>query len=135
MFKKMSFRAKITLSLSLIFVIFSALILVFQFEREKEYKKQQLDNTLDNIAQICHNYIEIKGLNEQNNFYLLDSLARIIPVPNVRITVIGPRGDVWYDSEVPDYQNMENHLQRPEVQLSVANTFGANIRKSSTTGL
>jgi two-component system phosphate regulon sensor histidine kinase PhoR len=135
MFKRMSFRAKITLSLSLIFVIFSALILVFQFEREKEYKKQQLDNTLNNIAQLYHNYIEIRALDEKDNFHLLDSLSRIIPVPNVRITVIAPRGDVWYDSEVKDYQNMENHLQRPEVQLSVANTFGANIRKSSTTGL
>ncbi|MBE0667459.1 MAG: two-component sensor histidine kinase, partial [Bacteroidales bacterium] len=51
-----------------------------------------------------------------------------------RITVINPVGVVLYDSEVRDYANMENHLQRPEVRGSVASDFGSNIRKSSTTG-
>ena len=65
---------------------------------------------------------------------MIDSLVKILPGPETRVTVISPTGVVLYDSEVSEFEKMENHLQRPEIQMSVADAFGANIRKSATTG-
>jgi two-component system OmpR family sensor kinase/two-component system phosphate regulon sensor histidine kinase PhoR len=38
-----------------------------------------------------------------------------------------------YDSFVSDYEYMENHLQRPEVQKSIYSGKGSSIRRSATT--
>ncbi len=38
-----------------------------------------------------------------------------------------------YDSFVSDYQSMENHLVRPEIQKALQHSKGTNIRTSSTT--
>ncbi|MBA7544258.1 hypothetical protein ES705_36610 [subsurface metagenome] len=134
MLKKLSFRQKLFIYLSLVFTVFTVLVLVFQYEREKDFRKSQLENTLDNITELTHKYIKKNVLTESGNFKLLDSLKSIIPGPNIRITVISPRGFVLYDSEVTNYGDMENHLHRAEVQESVAENFGANIRESVTTG-
>ncbi|MBT3751094.1 MAG: hypothetical protein HOG34_19100, partial [Bacteroidetes bacterium] len=130
----MNFRTKLTAYLSVIFVVFTVLILFFQFQREKEFKRRQLESTLNNITELTHNYITGKSRTNGSDFHIIDSIYSIIPTPHIRITVINPRGEVLYDSEVDDYQTMENHLHRPEVQSSVASEFGANIRKSATTG-
>ena len=134
MTKQMNFRTKLTAYLSVIFVVFTVLILFFQFQREKEFKRRQLESTLNNITELTHNYITGKSRTNGSDFHIIDSIYSIIPTPHIRITVINPRGEVLYDSEVDDYQTMENHLHRPEVQSSVASEFGANIRKSATTG-
>lgn len=131
---KLSFRQKLFISLSIIFTVFTLLVLLFQFNREKNYRKSQLENTLDNVTELAHNYIARYHLAENKDFGRLDSLMEIIPVPNIRVTVIGAEGTVLYDSEVPDYETMENHLARPEVRESVASDAGANIRESATTG-
>lgn len=131
---KLSFRQKLFISLSIIFTVFTLLVLLFQFNREKNYRKSQLENTLDNVTELAHNYIARYHLAENKDFGRLDSLMEIIPMPNIRVTVIGAEGTVLYDSEVPDYETMENHLARPEVRESVASDAGANIRESATTG-
>ena len=134
MLKQMSFRAKITLSLTIVFVVFSVLIVVFQYDRELDFKKQQLETSLNNVSELTNNYLVSMKLKPDSDYSYLDSLMAIVPVENVRVTVIGPKGAVLYDSDVENYQGMENHLHRPEVQSSIANGFGANIRESNTTG-
>ncbi len=134
MLKKLSLRKKLFIYISIVFAVFTILVLIFQYEREKDFRKKQLENTLDNITELTHKYIKSNKLTETGNFKLLDSIKMIIPKPNIRITVISPKGIVLYDSEMPNYEEMENHLHRPEVQESVAADFGANIRKSVTTG-
>ncbi|MEN8157409.1 MAG: HAMP domain-containing sensor histidine kinase [Bacteroidota bacterium] len=133
MIPKLSFRQRLFISYTVIFVIFTLLVLVFQFQREKGFRKSQLESQLDHIAVLTHNFIRSNSIVEED-FGKIDSLVGIIPGLNIRITVINPEGVVMYDSEVGDYISMENHLQRPEVRESVASEFGANIRKSSTTG-
>jgi len=108
--------------------------MVFQYGREKRFKQQQLENTLDNITEISHNYIEKYKIEKSGDYRLLDSLNAVLPDLDIRITVINLKGVVLYDSEVGDYSAMENHLLRPEIQASIATDFGSNIRKSSTTG-
>ncbi|MCD4773688.1 MAG: two-component sensor histidine kinase, partial [Bacteroidales bacterium] len=134
MLNKLSLRKKLFIYFSIVFAAFTILVLVFQYEREKDFRKKQLENTLDNITELTHKYIKSNKLAETGNFNLLDSIKTIIPRLNIRITVISPEGIVLYDSEISDYEEMENHLHRSEVQASIAADFGANIRKSETTG-
>lgn len=133
MFNNLGIRQKLFIYVSVVFTVFTILILLFQYQREKEFKREQLETTLDNITELAHNYIEEKILPGSENFQLLDSIKTILPKSNIRITIINKDGVVLYDSEVADYSNMENHLHRPEIEASVANKFGANIRKSKTT--
>jgi len=130
----MSIRRKLFISFSVIFTIFTILVLLFQYQREKDFRTAQLENTLDNISELTHHFIAENAITESGSFRMIDSLVPILPGPETRVTVISPAGVVLFDSEVSAYEQMENHLQRPEVKVSVAAGFGANIRESATTG-
>jgi len=129
-----SVRTKLFLSFSAIFTIFTLLVMVFQYDREKKFKTGQLEITLDNISEIAHNYLVSNSLLEAGSFTRMDSLMEILPARNIRLTIINHAGAVQYDSEVSGYQSMENHLDRPEVYESIESGTGANIRESATTG-
>jgi signal transduction histidine kinase len=109
-------------------------ILAFQFNREKRYRTDQLENTLDNITGFTHRYIEHYAIIPEQNFTRLDTVKYLIPESNIRVTVIDVKGKVLYDSFVPEAHEMENHLMRPEVQKALYSETGANIRHSATTG-
>ncbi len=134
MIKELSFRKKIFSYFAAIFIVFTVFVLLFQYDREKEFKKELLEQKLNNITEITQKYISNNSLHKNGNYQLLNSLRLLIPDDGIRITVISPTGIVLYDSKVTDFEKMENHLQRPEIQESVASDFGANIRKSATTG-
>ena len=55
----------------------------------------------------------------------------------LRITVIGPGGTVIGESDKPesDLKNIENHLQRPEVQQALREDIGSATRHSDTIGV
>ncbi len=129
-----SFRRKIFYYFIAVFFIFTLAILLFQLNREKQYKVSQLENTLENVCEISQNYIEHYNLFETNNFNNANVLKYLVPQKNIRITVIDKKGVVLYDSFVDDYQNMENHINRPEIQKALYSEIGSNIRHSATTG-
>jgi two-component system OmpR family sensor kinase/two-component system phosphate regulon sensor histidine kinase PhoR len=106
---------------------------MFQLQREKDYKTKQLERTLENVTEITNNYIERYGLLDENNFAKVDTLKYLIPQENIRITVIDKKGIVVYDSFVEDYEKMDNHFERPEIQKALYSQVGANIRYSNTT--
>ncbi len=128
-----TFRRKIFYYFIFVFVIFTVAILLFQLNREQKFKAAQLENTLANVTEITHNYIERYNLVENNDFRKIDSVKILIPQKNIRITVIDKKGVVLYDSFVEDFAGMENHLQRPEIQKALYSETGANIRHSETT--
>lgn len=128
-----TFRRKIFCYFIFVFVIFTVAILLFQYSREKKYKTVQLENTLENVAEITHNYIEHYQLLGSNNFRKTDTLKYILPQENIRITIIDKKGAVLYDSFVEDFTAMENHFQRPEIQKALFSEIGSNIRHSETT--
>jgi two-component system OmpR family sensor kinase/two-component system phosphate regulon sensor histidine kinase PhoR len=130
----MSFKLKLFISFSAIFTVFTLLVVIFQYEREKKFRISQLENTLDNITEIANRYLESKSVAEHGNYHVMDSLMGIVPAENIRLTIISASGEVIYDSEVADYSSMENHLDRPEIQESTASGSGSTIRESATTG-
>ncbi len=129
-----TYRQRIFIYFVSAFTLFSLVILLFQFEREKRYRTGELETTLGHIAEITHRYIQQHHLNERNGFRQLDSLLYLVSEPNKRITVIDHGGKVLYDSFVTDVNTLENHLVRPEIQKSLYEGKGSNIRQSASTG-
>ncbi len=133
MLKRKTYQQRIFIYFFTAFTLFTLAILAFQYEREKRYRTEQLDNILDNIAEIAHRYIEHNKLEKTGQLSRLDSIVYMIPEANTRVTVIDKTGKVVYDSFVHDFAHMENHLMRPEVQKALYDGKGANIRHSATT--
>ena len=131
---KLKYRQKLFVYLSGIFLLFTTLVLFLQYNREKAFKREQMEMNLDNIAELTYNYIEKKNLDPKTSYSQLDSLYYYIPTNNIRITIINMFGKVLYDSEVSDPSKMENHLHRPEIKLAQNSGSGSHIRESSTTG-
>ncbi len=132
--KRKTYQQRIFIYFFVAFSLFTGIILAFQFNREKEFRTGQLENTLDNIAEITHRYIERNELTDKSDLRQLDSILYLVPEANTRITVIDKEGHVLYDSFVADFETMENHLLRPEVQKALYSGKGGNIRHSGTTG-
>ena len=128
-----SFRGKIFLYYIVVFFLFTASVLAFQYEREKKFRTRQLENTLDNITEITARFIEKNNLTGKNELSRITELKGILPQPHIRITVIALNGEVIFDSSVENYQTMENHLHRPEISKALKQNSGANIRHSDTT--
>lgn len=131
---KLEYRKKIFIYLSSIFIGFTILVLLFQYNREREFKRDQIEVSLNNIAELTYNFIERKGLDTRKDLNELDSLYLYIPFDNIRVTILDNTGKVIYDSEVKEVGKMENHLYRPEIQKALKNGVGSNIRESATTG-
>ncbi|HNX85152.1 MAG: two-component sensor histidine kinase [Bacteroidales bacterium] len=134
MTKSISFRRRLFLYYFGIFLLFTVLILAFQYHREKDIKISALDNRLNDMAQLVDNYIKVNSLSETGNYRLVDSVFNLIPVPDLRITVLAIDGKVLYDSSVDDWSTMENHLNRPEVGKSLFSPYGTAVRHSESTG-
>ncbi len=134
MAEKSSFRRKLFIYYFSIFLLFMVIVLVFQYHREKKIRIDALDNRLNDMSEMVDNYIRTNALTANNNYVLIDSLFNLMPVPDLRITVIGIDGKVLYDSSVKDWSSMENHLNRPEVGISLYSPFGTAVRRSATTG-
>lgn len=135
MIKKYSFKRKFFLYLFTVFLFFTVIVLLFQFSREKNYRVGQLDNTLQNTTQVIQNFIKINSVYKTNNWDVLDSVVKILPGKDVRITIVDIDGIVLYDSSVDDYKSMENHKNRAEIQESIYTDYGTSIRKSASTGI
>lgn len=129
-----TFRRKIFYYFIAVFLLFTVAILLFQLQREKAYKTAQLENTLKNVTEVAHNYIEHYALIDKQDFGEADVLKELVPQENIRITVIDKKGVVLFDSFVFDYKQMENHFDRPEIQKALYSEEGSNIRHSATTG-
>ncbi|MEL7585181.1 MAG: ATP-binding protein [Prolixibacteraceae bacterium] len=135
MLKQKTYRQRIFIYFFTAFTLFSLVILLFQFDREKRYRSSQLETSLDNIAEITQRYIRHNNLMpDTGGLGLLDSMLYLLPEPNIRITVIDNDGKVIYDNFVKDIGSLENHLSRPEVQKSLYEGKGSHIRQSASTG-
>ncbi len=128
---KLSFSKRLFISFFGIFLVFSGIITIFQYQREKLFRVDQLESTL-----AVHNDIIVKYIyNNPDNIVKLDSLIKLFPDTSMRVTVLSTTGKVLFDSFVEEYQNLENHFYRPEVQQALHKGEGRAVRHSASTYL
>lgn len=133
MFKRLSFRRKLLVYLFPVFIVFISITLLFQYNREKDFRKKELEVSLSDITAITHNYLEQKGAFESKQYHKIDSIEKIFPRKNIRISLIDLEGKVLYDNFLKNVDGMENHLDRPEIMQANSNNYGIHIRKSAST--
>lgn len=133
-FNKVSrYRRKLFYNFFFLFVPFAVAIGVFQYQREKLYRINQLENTLITYVEIVNGYIKEHNLHHDDSYDNLNSFMLTFPQTDLRVTIIDDKGVVLFDSFVEDYEALENHLHRPEVQQSLHEPFGKSIRFSTST--
>lgn len=123
--KSLSYKARLLLNFSLIFVCFALILLGFQYYREVESRKALLETRLESYADI------IERQTQQDSAFALTPLRTVLP-QDLRITIISKEGRVNYESNKEDLPNISNHKERPEVKAALEKGFGIDIRESET---
>jgi len=131
---RQSYKRKLFLYYFSIFILFTVLMMAYQYSREKKIRIAALDYRLNDMSGLVDNYIKANSLTASGHYKLIDSIYKLIPVPDLRITIIAIDGEILYDSSVDDWSKMENHLNRPEVGKSHFSAYGTAVRKSASTG-
>ena len=130
LFPNISVGRRIYLSVLSVFVVFAASFIVFQQNREKQYKIDSLNIRLqDYNTRMEESMQNMKTIDEQT----LDDYVREHAMPELRVTLIDRHGRVFYDSRLKDYSNLPNHLSRPEVKAAVTTGQGSTVERNSTT--
>lgn len=127
----MTYKSKLLVNFMALFAVFTLLLLMFQYNREKQYKRELLETRLRSYANVVAGAVNMAhAVNDSTSF---DALDRMLP-SDLRLTVIGHRGNVIYESRSHGILEMGNHLDRPEVAMAEESREGegVNIRCSAT---
>lgn len=112
-----------------LFVLYYITIIIFYVPK---LRRDNIAITADNLSNII-NILEynIKIELSSNSAKLDEYIKSVSKQMNVRITILNESGAVISDSnENPKF--MDNHLNRPEVVISLEKDFGVSSRRSST---
>jgi two-component system phosphate regulon sensor histidine kinase PhoR len=125
---KISYRQKLFLYFSVLFVLFTISIIVFERVREKKYKTQALEEKLEAYTDIIHAQVfQIDSDLIPKSFWLQTILPN-----DLRITLINNQGKVLYDNSIDSFYNLNNHIDRPEIIDATNNGKGSHIRLSNS---
>lgn len=128
---RLSFRKRILGYFLLIFVLYTACIIYFEQNQEREFRTEVLQERLDGYSELVHNYIQLSKL-DATSLSELSPIVASMPL-EVRITIIDNEGKVLYDKDVKNYNTLENHLDRVEIRGALYQEYGTNIRTSAST--
>lgn len=124
----MSFNRRLFLYIFLVFFLLISTIAFFQYQREKEFRSEQLDQQLSTYNHIIDRYIIENSIDWEG----LHEFIRVLPDSNLRVTVVALDGVVIFDSWVEKGVEIENHKDRPELINAFKNGIGKSIRFSGT---
>lgn len=126
----MKLYTKLLLSYSVLFVVLMVSVSLFQYGREKEFRREQLNTRLEAYNDIIYHNLELIS----GDMFDMDSLLNLMPDTALRVSVIDKAGKVIYDSSA-DIWVIENHLSREEIVESNQSEFGWSVRRSTTDGV
>jgi len=135
-FLKQNLRSKLLITLGV--SLFTGLITVgsLLYSQFRSFLLQQEKEILAQYAHLAEQSLPVEHLLAPESQYLKEFADRTGRILNCRVTLIDAAGRVLADSEVPVNQlgMVENHLNRPEVQQSLREGLGFNVRRSATVG-
>ncbi len=130
----MTYKSKLLLNFSALFAVFTALLVLFQYNREQLYRHDLLETSLrcyaGTVAQDVGDSVFARRV---SNGTIFAQAQRLMP-PDLRLTVIDRRGRVRYDTYGDRYALNDNHIDRPEIKLAIDHGEGSNVRVSQTDG-
>ena len=125
---RIPFSQRLFWSVFFMFLGFTVCFLLFQYQREREFAQEKLNNVLSNynyqLFRKCQHSTDIN----QTVISFMDD----IPQKDLRVTIIDPSGDVLFDNSGTDEFN--NHNDRSEVRKARLYNEGFAIRSSESTG-
>lgn len=126
----MTLNRKLFLYLLSAFFSLIAVITFFQYQREKEFRTEQLDQLLSTYNYTIKNYIDKKSWTPDE----LRGFIAVFPDTLLRVTLVDLKGNVLFDNSVIDGTKLENHITRPEIVMANSQTTGKAIRFSTSIG-
>ena len=127
---KNSVGTKLYLSVLSVFLIFAVSFIVFQQEREKQYKIDTLNLKLQDYNKHMEESVRLLNLRTEAQ---LDHYVDSHNFPNLRVTIIRTDGKVTYDSRLKDYSHLSNHITRPEIASALKDGTGSTVDRNSET--
>ena len=127
---RISVGQKLYFSILIVFLLFAVSFIIFQQTREKQYKIDTLNIRLQDYNDHMEETLALTGLHNER---ALDEYVDEHPLTGLRVTLITPRGRVFYDNKRKDYRNISNHANRPEVQQALLHGQGSTVERRSST--
>ena len=125
---RIHFSQRLFWSIFAMFLAFIFCFLLFQYQREKEFVEEKLNNVLSN-----YNYqLFRKCYKSEDIAAAVKDFMQDIPQNDLRVTIIDPSGQVLFDNSGTD--ELDNHNNRSEVRKARLQNEGFAIRSSSSTG-
>lgn len=136
-----SFAQTLLLSVLSLFFFFFLCMISYQYQREKEYKVglmfQKLQDYNQRIIEELNRDHLFDSINNQCSIAKIEqALNTFLPshsIPQLRITIITNDGKVIYDNEKKNYDDLKDHLGRPEIKKALKYGTGYNVRRYSET--
>lgn len=125
---RVPFSQRLFWSIFFMFLGFTVCFLLFQYQREREFAQEKLNNVLSNynyqLYRQCQGHVAIDSI--------VRHFINDIPQKELRVTIINPEGQVLFDNSGTD--SLTNHNDRSEVRKARLFNEGFAIRSSSSTG-
>ena len=129
---RLNYKQQLFFYFFLVFAVFFILLIVLHLLTERQQKIEAIEDRLAKYIDVTERYISSHGLTE-NTFDNLHNLQLYL-LNDVRVSIISSEGKLLYDSYVIDKSQVDNHINRPEIQKAMRQSHGRNIRRSATTG-
>ncbi|MCL2041674.1 MAG: HAMP domain-containing histidine kinase [Bacteroidales bacterium] len=127
---RLKYRQQIFLWFFIAFACFTTGIVLFQQRWERNIKTENLKNNLNGYAAIIHRYIQEQHLTlDAETPEQMTDILNLLP-SNLRITIIDQNGELLFDNQLSDIENVENHLKRAEIRQALKDGNGSDIRLS-----
>ncbi len=128
--KRLSIGNKLYISVLSVFLAFAVAFIIFQHEREKQYKAEILDLRLQDYNDQIKVSLDFLGKTDETT---LGEYVRRHHVNNLRVTLIDARGNVFFDNMRKDYANIPNHSNRTEFVKALKNGRATTMERKSQT--
>lgn len=126
--RPLRFRQRLFLYFAVLFTVFAIGIALFERSREQALKTTALTERLDEFTQLIHTAIQ---QSTKQDFSQTSWNNAILP-PALRLSIIDLKGEVLFDNKVKQYEQLENHSHRNEIQEALKNGKGKDIRLSES---